>query len=52
MEVELTRDQQALIRQAIDTGRLDVPEDAAKEAFSSGSWRRASITEESMRQLA
>lgn len=34
MEVELTHDQQALIRQAIDTGRLHGPEDAAREAFS------------------
>jgi hypothetical protein len=34
MEVEITLDQQALIRQAIDTGRLQVPEEAAKEAFS------------------
>jgi len=34
MEVELTHDQQALVRQAIDTGRLHGPEDAAKEAFS------------------
>jgi hypothetical protein len=34
MEVELTRGQQALIRQAIDAGRLHGPEDVAKEAFS------------------
>lgn len=34
MDVDLTRDQQALIRQAIDAGRLHGPEDAAKEAFS------------------
>jgi hypothetical protein len=40
MEVELTRNQQALIGQAIDaidaidTGRLHGPEEAAKEAFS------------------
>jgi Arc/MetJ-type ribon-helix-helix transcriptional regulator len=34
MEVELTRDQQALIRQAIDAGRLHGPEEAAKEALS------------------
>ncbi len=34
MEVELTRDQQALVRQAIETGRLHGPEEAAKEAFS------------------
>ena len=34
MEVELTRDQQALIRRAIDAGRLHDPEEAAREAFS------------------
>ncbi len=34
MEVELTRDQQALIRQAIDAGRLQDPEEAARETFS------------------
>ena len=34
MEVELTHGQQALIRQAIDTGRLHGPEEAAREAFS------------------
>ena len=34
MEVELTRDQQALIRQAIEAGRLHGPEEAAKEALS------------------
>lgn len=34
MEVELTRDQQALVRQAIEAGRLRGPEEAAKEAFS------------------
>jgi len=33
MEVELTRGQQALIRQAIDAGRLHAPEEAAREAF-------------------
>ncbi len=33
MEVELTRDQQALIRQAIEAGRLHGPEEAAKEAL-------------------
>ncbi len=34
MEVELTRDQQALVRRAVDTGRLGRPEEAAREAFS------------------
>jgi len=34
MEVELTHDQQALIRQAIAAGRLHNPQEAAKEAFS------------------
>lgn len=34
MEVELTRDQQALVRQAIAAGRLHDPQEAAKEAFS------------------
>jgi Arc/MetJ-type ribon-helix-helix transcriptional regulator len=34
MEVELTHDQQALVRQAIEAGRLHNQEEAAKEAFS------------------
>jgi hypothetical protein len=34
MEVDLTPDQTALIRQAIETGRLHRPEEAAQEAFS------------------
>jgi Arc/MetJ-type ribon-helix-helix transcriptional regulator len=34
MEVELTPNQAALIRQAIETGRLHRPEEAAQEAFS------------------
>lgn len=34
MEVQLTNDQQALVRQAIETGRLHDPQEAAKEAFS------------------
>jgi Arc/MetJ-type ribon-helix-helix transcriptional regulator len=34
MEVNLTPDQTALIRQAIETGRLHRPEEAAQEAFS------------------
>lgn len=34
MEVELTLGQQALIRHAIDAGRLRGPEEAAREAFS------------------
>jgi hypothetical protein len=33
MEVEPTRDQQALIRQAIETGRLHRPEDAAQQGL-------------------
>ena len=33
MEVELTHDQEALVREAIKAGRLHGPEDAAKEAF-------------------
>lgn len=33
MEVELTQDQQAFVRQAIAAGRLQAPEEAAKEAF-------------------
>jgi Arc/MetJ-type ribon-helix-helix transcriptional regulator len=34
MEVELTPDQHAFIRQAIAAGRLRHPEEAAREAFS------------------
>ena len=34
MEVQLTRDQKAFIRQAIESGRLRHEEDAVKEAFS------------------
>jgi hypothetical protein len=34
MEVEPTHDQQALIRQAIEAGRLHRPEEAAQEAFA------------------
>jgi hypothetical protein len=34
MEVQLSREQQALVRQAIKTGRLHRPEEAAHEAFS------------------
>lgn len=34
MEVELTRDQQALVRQAIAAGRLHDPQEAAKQAFA------------------
>ena len=34
MEVQLTADQKAFIRQAIESGRLNREEDAAKEAFS------------------
>jgi hypothetical protein len=34
MEVDLTPDQTALIRRAIETGRLHRPEEAAAEAFS------------------
>lgn len=34
MEVEPTQDQQALIRKAIEAGRLHGPEEAAQEAFS------------------
>jgi hypothetical protein len=33
MEVEPTRDQQALIRQAIEAGRLRRPEEAAQEGL-------------------
>jgi Arc/MetJ-type ribon-helix-helix transcriptional regulator len=33
MEVQLTRDQKAFIRQAIESGRLRHEEDAVKEAF-------------------
>ena len=33
MEVQLTPDQRAFIRQAIETGRLDREEDAVKEAL-------------------
>jgi Arc/MetJ-type ribon-helix-helix transcriptional regulator len=34
MEVHLTRDQEAFIRQAIETGRLHREEDAVQEAMS------------------
>jgi Arc/MetJ-type ribon-helix-helix transcriptional regulator len=34
MEVQLTPDQQAFVRQAIESGRLRREEDAVKEAFS------------------
>lgn len=34
MEIEPTRDQQALIRQAIEAGRLQRPEEAAQEGLS------------------
>jgi Arc/MetJ-type ribon-helix-helix transcriptional regulator len=34
MEVELTADQQAFVRQAIESGRLQREEDAVKEALS------------------
>ena len=34
MEVRLTPDQEAFIRQAIETGRFDRPEDAVAEALS------------------
>lgn len=34
MEVELTPEQQAFIRQAIETGRLHRPEEAVREALS------------------
>jgi len=33
MEVRLTPDQQAFVRQAIETGRLEREEDAVQEAF-------------------
>ena len=34
MEVQLTADQKAFVRQAIETGRLNREEDAVKEALS------------------
>ncbi len=34
MEVDLTADQAAFVRQAIDAGRLDRPEEAVREALS------------------
>ena len=34
MEVQLTPDQKAFVRQAIETGRLQHEEDAVKEALS------------------
>jgi putative addiction module CopG family antidote len=34
MEVDLTPDQTAFVRQAIETGRLNRPEDAIQEALS------------------
>ena len=34
MNVDFTADQKALVQQAIESGRLHRPEDAAKEAFS------------------
>jgi hypothetical protein len=54
MNVDLTADQKALVQQAIDSGRLHRPEDAAKEAFSL--WaereRRRIVTREEMAQFA
>jgi hypothetical protein len=34
MNVDFTPDQKTLVQRAIESGRLDRPEDAAKEAFS------------------
>jgi hypothetical protein len=34
MDVDFTPDQKALVQRAIESGRLDRPEDAVKEAFS------------------
>jgi len=34
MEVQLTQDQKAFVRQAIESGRLRTEEDAVKEALS------------------
>jgi len=34
MEIQLSPEQQAFVRQAVESGRLQRPEDAAQEAFS------------------
>jgi len=54
MDVHLTPDQRAFVRQAIDSGRLRGEEDAVKEALSLWEERERgrAITQESMRELA
>ena len=51
MEVQLTPDQRAFVRQAIESGRLHGEEDAIQEASLARGEGRA-ITQESMRKLA
>lgn len=45
MEVHLTPDQEAFVRQAIETGRLHRPEDAVHEALSLWEERERARTE-------
>ena len=45
MEVQLTPDQKAFVRQAIETGRLQREEDAVKEALSLWEERERTRTE-------
>jgi hypothetical protein len=53
MEVDLTPDQTAFVRQAIESGRLNRPEDAVNSAQASlAAGKGRIITEDSMRQLA
>jgi Arc/MetJ-type ribon-helix-helix transcriptional regulator len=50
MEVRLTPDQEAFVRQAIESGRLHRAEDAVEEAL--GLWGRVIATEQDVRDLA
>ena len=45
MEIQLSPEQQAFVRQAIESGRLQHPEDAAQEAFSMWAERERSRAE-------
>jgi hypothetical protein len=55
MQITLTPDQEALVRQAIIAGRFDKPEDAITEALAEASLDRGEavvITQDAMRTLA
>jgi Arc/MetJ-type ribon-helix-helix transcriptional regulator len=45
MEIQLSPEQQAFVRQAVESGRLQSPEDAAQEAFSLWAERERSRAE-------